>query len=121
MATAGLNTNFSLSNGAVTLTSGPDRAADRVWMLANFDGFRIYATDYNPGFVRLQQKNASYLIQYRTLILQTLSNLLAKYVTEITVTSLDIIYTVKNRREYGILIAYTYLAESTGISVVFLG
>ena len=117
----GLNTNFTLQNGAFFLSDNIDRASDRVWMLTNFDYFRVYMPDYNPGFTALQQKNASYLIQFKTLILQNLNNLLTKYVDEIEVKGLDIIYSVKNRMEYGILISYTYLNTDKASTVIFLG
>jgi len=34
---------------------------------------------------------------------------------------LDIIYSVKNRMEYGILISYTYLNTDKASTVIFLG
>lgn len=117
----GLNTNFTLQGGKFQLSDKLERASDRVWMLANFDGLRIYTPDYNPGFTALQQKNASYLLQYKVLILQTLANLLNKYVEEVTIQGLDIIYSVKNRKEYGIFIAYTYLSTEKASTVIFLG
>lgn len=119
----GLNTNFGLtSTGAFSLSSGKDKAINRLTMLVYFTKLRVYTPDYNPGFETLIQKPSSYLFQFRQVILGRLLKLITKYVAEINVTGMDIVYNHRNRLQYGIYTEYKYADSSTpSSSVIFLG
>ena len=119
----GLNTNFSLSaTGGFVLSSGQDKAYNRLWMLSNFDKLRVYLPDYNPGFASLIQKPASFLFQFRQIILGRFQRLIQKYCSEIDVLGLDIVFSYKNRNEYGIYTSYKYTNSVTSTAnVIFLG
>lgn len=123
MSFTGLNTNFALSDtGAFVLSSGQEKAYNRLWLLACFDRLRIYTPDYNPGFHTLIQKNASFLFQFRQLILGRFQRLISKYVEEIDVIGLDIVHSYRNRLQYGIYTAYKYVDSSNPTAdVIFLG
>ena len=112
----GLSCRFALKNGAFQLTEGASKAQDNIWFYCIFDKFRVYYSDFGGNFVSLVQKPASYLVLNRTLILRKLKVGIEKYVGNVTVEGLDIIYHVSDPRDYHLQIDYSTVNEDNTVS-----
>lgn len=118
----GLSTNFKLQNGAFQFSSGSEKVTNDVWFLMNFDLARVYLSEYDPGLLDLVQRPASYLIQFGTIILGRIQLLMEKYVPQIKINALDLVYTFQSRKEYGIYFEYVFEDDiQPTITVKYIG
>lgn len=108
----GLPCRFRLKNGKFSLTEGIEKCRDNIWFYCIFDKFRVYTTDFGANFVSLVQKPITYLIMNRTIILGSLKKGIQKYVPDVSVKSIDIGYTSKNRRDFSMMIEYTSVQDN---------
>lgn len=108
----GLPSRFYLNEGRFVLTDGIEKSRDNIWFYCIFDKFRVYTSDFGANFVSLMQKPVSYIIINRTIILGALKKGIQKYVPNVTVKTIDIGYTSKDRRNYSMLIEYNSVQEN---------
>ena len=112
----GLPSNFQLVNGKFKLTDGTEKCRDNIWFFCVFDKFRVYTSDFGGNFSSLVQKPITYLVLNKTLIVGALRKKMAKYIPNIKVNQIDIGYTSTDRKEYSMMIDYSY-KEDTGVQV----
>lgn len=92
-----------------------------MWMLVNFDKLRVYTPDYEMGLMALQQKSASYLVQFRQIILNRVESLIQDYCPEITLEGINIFSSVRRRKEYAIVVQWRYQnSETSSVTAIFI-
>lgn len=118
----GLSTRFNIVNGKFQLTSGANKAADRVWFLMQFDRLRVLIPDFEPGLMSLVQKPASFMLQYKTLILSGITKRAALYVPEVIIEGAELTVSASDRKTYDLIILHKHVPTgSRGITVTFVG
>lgn len=111
----GLSHNFTLSEGAFTLTGGVEKATDSFFFFLSFAGWlRIYWEDFCPNsLVQVWQKPTSYIKQRKVLILGELTNAMRKYLPFLKVAAIDLTNNPNgnDRKEYLLGVKFDYLLE----------
>lgn len=105
----GLSCRFILDNGGFQLTGGGEKASDNVFFIMNYTFLRkIYDPDFNPGTAFMSQKPSTFLYAYKTLLLGRIKQSIEKYVNDVAVNSMNILFEYSDKKDFMIYIDYTH-------------
>lgn len=123
MAT-GLSFRFTLKKGALSFTSGEQKVVDNLFFFMQFGkNSRIYLRDFTPDADWLLQKPISTITLLKGLFLGQLRTRIVKYIPEIVVKKLDVVYDRNNEpKKYGVEFSYKYQSNEQQLSqtVIFI-
>jgi len=106
----GLSSKFVLNDsGGFSLVGGTEKSNDTIRMMLGFTGhFRVYAEDFVPPLLWLQQKPVAQVLGMKTYLVGKLTKLFSKYLNQITLESVTFDYDYTDRKQYTVKIDYLF-------------
>lgn len=94
------------------LVGGVEKAGDNISMMLGFIGwYRTYYQDFIPNVLDLIQKNTSTVYQLKSIILSKFRNSMNKYMPEVDVKTVNMVYDYKETKLFTISIDYDFILE----------
>lgn len=102
------------------LFGGVDKANDNITMMLGFIGwFRIYHQDFVPDLLDLVQKPTSFVYNLKTIITAKLQSTIVKYIPEIQLEGINMVYDYRDTKLFTISVNYGYgLKDDENFTVV---
>lgn len=110
----------TVKNKKFELIGGTKKAGDNVTMLFGFIGwFRIYYPDFVPQMLELLQQPTSIVYSMKSVVIGKLKKIMAKYIPEIDVAGISMVYDYRDRKLFTLAVDYTFqLEEKENFTVV---
>ena len=115
-----VQTSTTVRNSKFELFGVSKKANDNITMMLGFIGwFRLYYQDFVPEVLDLLQKPTSLVHNMKSIIIGKMKKVVTKYISEINVTGVSMIYDYRDRKLFTITLDYGFnLEEEENFTVV---